>query len=117
MARRSHRSLGPIVLLGGGILLIVAAILVILVWNFQTPPSLNVPTSVVEEQSYPEIMRVNLPDAKSAYDSGNAVFVDVRGDEYYAQAHIPGALSIPLEDLVNRLNELDPNSWIITYCT
>ncbi len=117
MARRSHRSLGPIVLLVGGILLIIAAILAVLVWNFAVPPSQDIPTGVVAEQSYPEILRVNLPDAKFAYDSGKAVFVDVRGDEFYAQSHIPGALSIPLGDLVNRLDELDPSNWIITYCT
>jgi hypothetical protein len=117
MARRSNRSIGPIILLIGGILLIIASILVLLVWNFQPSISQDIPTSVVAEQSYPEIMRVNLQDAKSAYDTGKAVFVDVRGDEFYAQSHIPGALSIPLEDLVSRLQELDPSDWIITYCT
>jgi rhodanese-related sulfurtransferase len=32
-------------------------------------------------------------------------------------SHIPGSLSIPLAEIETRLSELDPNQWIITYCT
>lgn len=63
------------------------------------------------------IPRVDLAKAKEALDSKTAIFVDVRDAGSYAAGHIPGALSIPLADLPNRLNELKKDAWIITYCT
>jgi hypothetical protein len=67
--------------------------------------------------SYPEIRRVTVQDAKAALDTRSAVFIDVRGASAYAVSHIPGALDIPLGEIESRLKELDPNQWIITYCT
>jgi 3-mercaptopyruvate sulfurtransferase SseA len=66
---------------------------------------------------YPEIQRVSIKDAKAAYEIGNAIFLDVRGEQYFQQARIPGALSIPEEQLPQRLNELQKSEWIIPYCT
>jgi 3-mercaptopyruvate sulfurtransferase SseA len=63
------------------------------------------------------VVRVSLADAKSAFDAKTAVFLDVRDTGSYAEAHIPGALNIPLNELEARLGELDPNAWIIPYCT
>jgi 3-mercaptopyruvate sulfurtransferase SseA len=64
-----------------------------------------------------EIQRVTLEESKAAFDSGSAIFVDVRSLENYKAGHIPGALSIPLDELETRIAELDPKQWIITYCT
>ncbi len=63
------------------------------------------------------ITRVSLDDAKSAFDAGTAVFLDVRTVASYQQSHIEGALLIPEEEIATRLSELDPSDWIITYCT
>ena len=43
--------------------------------------------------------------------------MDVRDALSYATGHIPGALSIPLANLADHLNELKKDAWIITYCT
>jgi hypothetical protein len=67
--------------------------------------------------THPEIRRVTLEQAKTAFDTRSAVFVDVRGATFYADSHIPGALNLPLAALGTHLNELDPERWIITYCT
>ena len=64
-----------------------------------------------------EIPRVSVQESKAAFDNGEAVFVDVRGVDSYAESHISGALSIPLAEVEIRLNELDPDRWFITYCT
>ena len=80
-----------------------------------TPPSPA--ASGHDEETYPEIERVLLEEAKTALDSGTAVFVDVRGADAYAMSHIPGSVLIPLAEVETRLSELDPNQWIITYCT
>lgn len=64
-----------------------------------------------------EVPRVGLKEAKAAFDSSSAVFVDVRSAGSYADSHIPGALSIPEFEIQSRRGELDPSRWIITYCT
>jgi hypothetical protein len=119
MKKRKTSKIPIIILAAGGLLLIIAV--VILAMQNTPKPEVLLPTvgisSQGEEESYPEIQRVPLEDAKTALDAGTAVFVDVRGDSSYAAGHIPSALSIPLTDLENRLDELDSADWIITYCT
>lgn len=78
-----------------------------------------IPTALTIDQSslpYPAVPRVAVGEARAAHESKQAVFVDVRSAEQYAQSHIPGALSIPLSELESRLNELRKDQWIITYC-
>jgi rhodanese-related sulfurtransferase len=41
--------------------------------------------------------------------------VDVRQSQEYEQGHLPGAKLIPVGDLHERLNELDPDKPTITY--
>jgi hypothetical protein len=64
-----------------------------------------------------EAQRITLEDSKAAFDNGEALFLDVRSESSYATSHIPNAVSIPLSQLEGRIGELDPNQWIITYCT
>jgi 3-mercaptopyruvate sulfurtransferase SseA len=64
-----------------------------------------------------EVPRLSLEEAKTAYDKNEALFLDVRSTGSYASSHILGAQSIPLGELESRTGELDPNQWIITYCT
>lgn len=97
-------------LIGGGVLLSLAG-LVWVVLNRPTAP-MKIPTPDALEQ----VRRVSLEDAKTAFDAGTAVFVDVRDGGSYNASHIPGALLMPISDLTNRLDELNPSSWIITYC-
>jgi hypothetical protein len=66
-----------------------------------------------------DVPRVSAADAKAAFDSGEAVIVDVRGAQFFAGGHAKGAISIPLLDIENdpaHVN-LDKTQWIITYCT
>ena len=66
-----------------------------------------------------DVPRVTAEDAKAAFDSSEAVIVDVRSAEAYAEAHVAGALSIPLDEFENNITNipLDKDQWIITYCT
>ncbi|HUM26908.1 MAG TPA: rhodanese-like domain-containing protein [Anaerolineales bacterium] len=99
--------------LGGGLLLIAAAILL----ANQNAPAVPTPVTSHEEETYPDISRVSLNDANSALEEGAAVIVDVRSIEAYQAAHVAGAINIPLAELEARLAELDKAQWIITYCT
>ena len=42
--------------------------------------------------------------------------LDVRPEDEFALAHVPGALNIPLAMLKKRLSELDPTKEIVAYC-
>lgn len=117
--KKSKTKTFPVLLLaGGGLLLIMAAVMLALQnGGSQATPSEPAISSGHDEETYPEIERVSVEDAKAALDSGTAVFVDVRGADAYAMSHIPGSVSIPLAEVESRLSELDTNQWIITYCT
>jgi rhodanese-related sulfurtransferase len=48
--------------------------------------------------------------------SGQAVVLDVRPRQEYDSGHIPGALSVPLEELEQRLAELPADVDVVAYC-
>ena len=70
-------------------------------------------------QTEADVPRVTVEDAKAALDSGEAIIVDVRSAEAYAEGHIAGAISIPLGEFENNIANvsLEKDQWIITYCT
>jgi len=48
--------------------------------------------------------------------SGETVVLDVRPQHEYAAGHIPGAVSIPVEELEQRLTELPADVHVVAYC-
>lgn len=48
--------------------------------------------------------------------SGEVTILDVRPHEEYLAGHIPGALSVPLEELEELLTRLPPEAEIVAYC-
>jgi len=98
---------------GLGLILLAGAAFILLRPSAEPLPTEESLQSVSQE----DVPRVNLQDAKLAYESGSAVFVDVRDESSFESGHIPGSYSIPLDTLPDREDELDRNAWIITYCT
>jgi ArsR family transcriptional regulator len=47
---------------------------------------------------------------------GEVTVLDVRPVEEYQAGHIPGAISIPLEDLKCRLSDLPRDQEVVAYC-
>ena len=43
------------------------------------------------------------------------VLVDVRSQQGYGAGHLPGAINIPLDELEQRANELDPTAPTVFY--
>jgi 3-mercaptopyruvate sulfurtransferase SseA len=113
--KKKNRAALPVVFISIGLLLVVAAVIWVLPQNPKT--STPAPQALATENTYPEIQRVGLADARAAFDNGTAVFVDVRDAASYSESHVTGALSIPLAELEGRKNELTRSQWIITYCT
>jgi 3-mercaptopyruvate sulfurtransferase SseA len=111
-------------MVAGGVLLIIASV----AWMMFSSPFNKTPTSGLAgiqasqplpstRVPYPDIQRISVGDAKAALDLKQAIFIDVRGEPSFSTGHIPGALSLTEEQLLSRLDELDPSAWIITYCT
>lgn len=48
--------------------------------------------------------------------AGQATVIDVRPAEEYAAGHIPGAVSVPLDDLAHRLADIPMDQEIVAYC-
>lgn len=46
----------------------------------------------------------------------NIILLDVRSEEEYHNGHVEGAINIPVDNLRDRLSELDPNKTIVEYC-
>lgn len=57
--------------------------------------------------------RADLVDRAQA---GLVTVIDVRPREEFVLGHVPGAVSVPLEELEARLAELDPATEIVAYC-
>ena len=70
-------------------------------------------------QTEDAVPRVTVEEAKSAFEDGKAIIVDVRSAESFAAGHAAGAISIPLAEFENNIENLslDKDQWIITYCT
>ena len=75
---------------------------------------------VLNEQLTGGLPAVSLKQVKEAYKSGAALFVDARDAAFYEEGHIPGAVSLPVEDfdmVFPRLQEqLLAAPRVITYC-
>lgn len=61
-------------------------------------------------------MDVITPEEIVSYSKENAILLDVRTEIEFNNGHIEGALNIPVDNLRDRLDELDKNKEIIEYC-
>ncbi len=52
----------------------------------------------------------------SRVQSNDVIVIDVRPVEEFNNGHIPGAISIPLAELKDRLNEIPSDREIVAYC-
>ncbi len=64
------------------------------------------------------VPRMTVADLKKGLDAGRILVVDVRDVHSFAAGHIPGAVLIPLEQVVSRSAELKASKKVIvTYCS
>lgn len=61
--------------------------------------------------------RITVQELKDMIDKeADVLVVDVRTRQWYEKMHLPSAISLPEDDLVNRHNELPKDKLIIFYC-
>ena len=63
-----------------------------------------------------EVEQIGREELIARARTGDVVVLDVRPETEFAAGHIPGALSIPIDELADRLNELPPELEIVAYC-
>jgi rhodanese-related sulfurtransferase/rubrerythrin len=66
-----------------------------------------------------KIATMNVDQAKEWFIGNKGsefIILDVRQPEEYRSGHLPGAVFIPLPDLINKVGELDHSKPIIAYC-
>nr|WP_218863480.1 metalloregulator ArsR/SmtB family transcription factor [Actinopolyspora biskrensis] len=63
-----------------------------------------------------DIRLVGREELLNAAGEGRALVLDVRPAEEYAAGHVPGAVSIPLDQLADRLAEIPPETDVVAYC-
>ena len=69
-----------------------------------------------EDTSSPSL-RIDWNEFKKLYDAGAIEVIDVRGDVFFESGHIPGARSIPLDQVGKRVTELRRSKKpIVLYC-
>jgi 3-mercaptopyruvate sulfurtransferase SseA len=65
----------------------------------------------------PEPSRITLAEFKKDLDAGKLYVIDVRSAESYRSGHLPGAISVPLSAINQRLAELKAvKKPIVAYC-
>lgn len=66
----------------------------------------------MNESEVPTVTVDNVPDPLPA----NLVVLDVREDHEWNAGHIPGAVHLPLGELIERRDELDPTIQTLVVC-
>ncbi len=59
---------------------------------------------------------VSLDDFAAAHATGTAQVVDVREPAEYLAGHVPGAASVPMGQLPDRLSEIDRSKPVFVIC-
>ncbi|MFG3437275.1 ArsR/SmtB family transcription factor [Nonomuraea sp. NPDC047897] len=61
-------------------------------------------------------VEVTREQLRARVEAGDVVVLDVRPVEEYLAGHIPGAVSIPVAELADRIDELPADAEIVVYC-
>lgn len=66
--------------------------------------------------SLDDVELVERPDLLRRMETGEVQVIDVRPGEEFAAGHIAGARSLPFGELIERLDDLDPDADVVAYC-
>lgn len=113
MPEYNRQPVFPVIMVAAGVVFILGAIF----WSLSLGRSQDVVSAVAPRIPFSNIERIGVEEAKAAFDRQEAIFLDTRGDPYFAGGHIPGAVSMTVDEVGDRIQELDRSRWIITYCT
>lgn len=110
-ARKAPESKGKFLAILCGMLVIMLALVISLTSCASTPPPLaSAPTSLTFENA-------TVNEAQQLIiEEDDITILDVRTQQEYDFGHIPNATLIPVDELGDRLGELDETKAILVYC-
>lgn len=65
---------------------------------------------------FSDVEGISMDELLKRIERGEVTLLDVRPKEEYEAAHIPGAVSIPIEELAEQLSALPQDTKIVAYC-
>lgn len=83
----------------------------------QTAPAVQQPVAADEEAAKALVARISVADLQTRLANNQVTLIDVRDADSYLQAHIPGAMHIPLARIDGEIPYLPKDKPIVTYCT
>lgn len=63
-----------------------------------------------------EFENVSVEELRARLQNGEIILLDVRPEVEYESGHLPGALSLPLEEIEQKLASLPDDKTIVAYC-
>ena len=60
--------------------------------------------------------RINVDRAKEIFDMGNAAVIDVRNPDEWVAGHVAGAIHIPVDEVLTRVDELPRDKDLLFIC-
>jgi rhodanese-related sulfurtransferase len=60
--------------------------------------------------------RLTLDEAAEMYDQDDTIVIDVRREDEYLAGHVKGALAIPVDDVLARIDELPSDKKLLFIC-
>ncbi|MGP0577212.1 ArsR/SmtB family transcription factor [Paenibacillus peoriae] len=73
----------------------------------------------VKEQflgQFSDVEGITLEELAKRMENGEVTLIDVRPVDEYEAAHIPGAISVPIEELAEQLSALPLKNKVVAYC-
>ncbi len=64
-----------------------------------------------------EARRITAEELHNLWDKKDVLIIDTRGVPDYKAGHIPGAISVPANEVAAKIEELPRNKMIVAYCT
>ena len=79
--------------------------------------SINILGMIAENINKEEVDFIDIPEMRKKIKNGDDMTIlDVRSAKEYDAGHIEGAVLIPVDDIRNNINMLDPGKEMIIYC-
>jgi 3-mercaptopyruvate sulfurtransferase SseA len=61
--------------------------------------------------------RITAEELHKLWEKNDVLIIDTRAEAAYKDEHIKGAISVPSNDVGNKIDELPRNKMIVAYCT
>jgi 3-mercaptopyruvate sulfurtransferase SseA len=61
--------------------------------------------------------RITAEELHKLWEKNDVLIIDTRSESAYKDEHIKGSISVPSNDVGNKIDELPRNKMIVAYCT